>query len=110
MVDPGYTIETGALAEMGQEVGFYGPIELHHAFVHSRPGFSYHSFVGLVLEEFSFLPEPDYAYETSFIGWFDHSTIVRMVLEQPETFHPGFLEMWAASQDVIKTVIEAQVQ
>jgi len=105
MVKDGLSVTAGALLEMGEEVGYYGPIEIHTAFVQRRPGFEYHSFVGIVPEEFGFNPEPEFAFETSFIEWMSFSELLHRVKTQSRDFHPGLLQLIRESEPLIRRFV-----
>lgn len=105
MVENGAPVASSALREMGEEVGYYGPIELHAAFVTRRKGFEYHSFIGIVPEEFEFKAEREYAFETSFISWLSYSTVHRMVIEETHKFHPGLVELLQESDKLIQRFV-----
>lgn len=105
MAEGDVSMASSALREMGEEVGYYGPIELHAAFVTRRPGFEYHSFIGIVPEEFEFKAEQEYLFETSFISWLPYSTVQQLVIEQPHNFHPGLLELLRESDKLIQRFV-----
>ena len=105
MVKDNLSILDGALLEMGEEVGYYGAVEAHQAFVMRRVGFEYHNFIGIVPSEFPFNPEPEFAYETSFISWMPYEEVRRLVTTQSHNFHPGLLEFLRESDALIRRFI-----
>jgi 8-oxo-dGTP pyrophosphatase MutT (NUDIX family) len=106
MVEDGSSVASSALREMGEEVGYYGPIELHQAHISSRKGFQYHSFIGIVPEEFEFKAEPEYLFETSFIAWLPYSIVIQIAMEKPHQFHPGLLELLRESDALIRRFVQ----
>lgn len=105
MVEDGVSVASSALREMGEEVGYYGPIELHQAHVLRRKGFEYHSFIGIVPEEFEFNPEREFAFETSFISWVPYDEVLRMVTQESHKFHPGLLDLLRESDALIRRFV-----
>jgi hypothetical protein len=102
MVKDHLSILDGALLEMGEEVGYYGAVEAHQAFIMRRRGFEYHNFIGIVPSEFPFKPEPEFAYETSFISWMPYERALQLAATEPHTFHPGLLEFLRESDELIR--------
>lgn len=105
MVKDGLTVEEGAILEMHEEVGYYGHIDLHKAHVHRRPGFQYHAFIGIVPTQFQFNPQPEFAFETSFISWMSYQTVTNLIASDSHTFHPGVVELFRESGDLIQRLI-----
>ena len=105
MVKDGLSVAAGALLEMDEEVGYHGPIELHQAHVQRRKGFEYHGFIGIVPEEFTFQPQPEFAFETSFITWMPYSQVLHLVTVESRTFHPGLVELLRESDVLIRSFL-----
>jgi hypothetical protein len=105
MVKPGMTVLEGALCEMGEEMGYYGPLEAHHAFIKRRKGFEYHHFIGIVPDEFPFHPEPEFAFETSHISWMPYEQVSQLVTADSRQFHPGLVEFLRQSDALIRRFV-----
>ena len=105
MVKDGMSVEEGALAELGEEVGYYGQIQLHPAYVHRKKHFEYHSYIGIVPIEFSYQPEPEYAWETSFMQWMPYVQIVGMMEKYPQHYHKGLIKLFHESKNLIERFV-----
>lgn len=104
MCKAGNTLEASALLELAEEIGYSGPIELHHAFVCRLKGFEYHNFVGIVPTAFTFNPTEEFAWETSFIEWISYKQIQTMIQNQTSKFHSGLLKLLKESNVLISAL------
>ncbi len=58
--------EEGAIREMGEEIGFVGPLALVEALVFRDGSFRFHNYIGIVEHEF----EPELNEENDYAAWF----------------------------------------
>jgi len=100
-----YTPEEHALIELQEETGYKGRVKLIPAFVFKKGSFSYHNYLGVVAEEFKFKPSPDYAWETDRIEWMTHQQIQDEMKENQHDFHPGVLELFRHSRELIQNTV-----
>lgn len=105
--EPDETPEETAIAELGEEVGYYGPIQLDSGFVDRLTGFEYHSFLGMVPTAFPFNPEPEFAWELSCIVWMEYARFVSLIEDFPGTFHKGILKFYHESRNSIINIIQS---
>jgi 8-oxo-dGTP pyrophosphatase MutT (NUDIX family)/GNAT superfamily N-acetyltransferase len=94
-----------AAAEMREEVGYTGPVELHAGYVFTDQGFSYHNFVGITGSEFPFNPHSDHAWETDFIKWKTLEEWQEEMDTNAGDFHPGVITFFEESADLIASVV-----
>ena len=94
MLKDGKSFKENALIELEEEMGYNGPIELHHALQWKVRGFTYQNFLGVVPEPFPLAPtDPEFAKETSFIEWMPFSKVYELVDLSPYQFHKGLLRL-----------------
>jgi len=105
MCKAGKTPEASALLELAEEMGYSGPIELHHAFICRLRGFEYHHFIGIVPTAFTFNPAEEFAWETSFIEWMPYKQIQTMIQDQSSKFHHGLLRLFKESSALISSLV-----
>jgi 8-oxo-dGTP pyrophosphatase MutT (NUDIX family) len=107
-VQRGMTPEESARAEVAEETGYTGPMEMIPAHVFEDRGFKYHNFIGIVPEEFPYRPEPHAAWETQRFQWFDPEEIKQGMRELPSQYHPGLIELFSKSGDQIENALPKQ--
>ena len=102
MLKDGKSFKENALIELEEEMGYNGPIELHHALQWKVRGFTYQNFLGVVPEPFPLAPtDPEFAKETSFIEWMPFSKVYELVDLSPYQFHKGLLRLLIENQKQI---------
>lgn len=99
-------LKATAILELAEETGYSGPLELHQAFIWRLVGFEYHSFVGIVPTAFQFNPEPKYAWENSFLEWFEYQDLQRLLTESPLHFHKGVVSLFKESKSLIERFLD----
>lgn len=105
-VKAGMTLEEGALAELGEEVGYYGEIELHLIHVLRHKQLTYHTFAGIVPVRFEFNPEPEYAYENDRMIWESLDVIYTLIVDSPHLFHPGLIQSFIENISLLKRLVK----
>ena len=91
-----------AVIEMIEETGYCGAIQLHPAFLYQRRGFRYHNFIGIVPEPFSFNPQPEFAFETSFLRWLPYQEALWLASHWPKVMHQGLVTLLFESRELIE--------
>ncbi len=104
-VQKGKSPEDSAKAEMAEEVGYAGSIEMHPGWVFTDGGFSYHNFVGVVDGEFSFAPASAHAWETDAIHWASLPDILEDMEAHPGEYHPEFINFFKHSRELIEKLV-----
>lgn len=100
-VKAGMNPAQSALAELKEETGYSGDIELLPAYVYRNGSFSYFNFIGLVGSEFGFNPEPAHRWENVVLSWFSLRCIEKHMKAQPDDFHFGLIAVFENSRDLI---------
>lgn len=94
-----------AVEELVEEMGFIGAIQLHPAFLFKKPGFHYQNYIGVVATPFQFNPQPEYAFETSFIEWWSYGKVMIHMADNPRIFHKGLLALLKESRSLIESLL-----
>jgi hypothetical protein len=95
-----------AVAEMKEEVGYAGPVELHAGYVFQDGKFAYHNFCGVTPSEFSFNPASQHAWETDYIEWFTLEDILADMEEHAGDYHPGVITFFKQSRELIEKLVK----
>ncbi len=98
--------EESARVELKEEVGYTGPVDLYAGWVFRDKNFRYFNFIGVVPSEFSFNPAPSHAWETEFIEWLPVAEIEKDMEENPGDYHPGLIDLFQHSHDLIHKLVE----
>src|SRR5271157_3270029 len=125
-VQQGKSPQQSAKAELAEETGYTGGMNLIPAYVFTDRGFSYHNFIGVTSTEFPFAPKPMppekvqefkrtmpkekwyqliTGWETDSLNWVPYETVVKDMQENPEDYHPGMLKLFANSKDAIERAL-----
>jgi 8-oxo-dGTP pyrophosphatase MutT (NUDIX family)/GNAT superfamily N-acetyltransferase len=125
-IQSGKSPQQSAKAELHEETGYSGGINLIPAYVFTDGGFTYHNYIGVVGSQFSFSPKPlskeEYmvlksrlrpeqyhqlipGWETDHIEWVPYATVIDDMNENPEDYHPGMLKLFKNSKDSIERAL-----
>jgi 8-oxo-dGTP pyrophosphatase MutT (NUDIX family) len=103
-VQEGKTPAESAKAEIGEEVGYHGGINLIPAYVFTDRGFTYHNFIGVVPQEFPFAPGK-HGWETDHIAWVPYDDVVDDMSKNPGDYHHGLIALFQNSKDKIEQAL-----
>jgi RNA:NAD 2'-phosphotransferase (TPT1/KptA family)/8-oxo-dGTP pyrophosphatase MutT (NUDIX family) len=109
-VQKGKSPQQSAKAEMAEEMGYRGGITLTPAYVFTDRGFSYHNFIGVVGNEFSFAPSEGFGWETDHIVWVPYQELLEDMQTNSGDYHPGVLKLFANSKDIIERALRIKKQ
>jgi 8-oxo-dGTP pyrophosphatase MutT (NUDIX family) len=101
-VKQGLTPMESAKAEMKEEVGYAGGVELHPGHIFEGGNFRYENFIGLVDHEFELNPAPGHAWETDAIEWRTLEEIENDIKQHPTDYHPGLISFFKKSRGLIR--------
>jgi 8-oxo-dGTP pyrophosphatase MutT (NUDIX family)/RNA:NAD 2'-phosphotransferase (TPT1/KptA family)/GNAT superfamily N-acetyltransferase len=125
-VQKGKSPQESAKAELKEETGYSGGMNLIPAYVFTDRAFTYHNYIGVTSTEFSFAPKPysreelaemkkrlspEQSYqlvpgwETDHIEWVPYATVIDDMNENPEDYHPGMLKLFKNSKDAIERAL-----
>jgi RNA:NAD 2'-phosphotransferase (TPT1/KptA family)/8-oxo-dGTP pyrophosphatase MutT (NUDIX family)/ribosomal protein L32 len=107
-VQKGKSPQQSAKAEMAEEMGYRGGITLIPAYVFTDRGFSYHNFIGVVSNEFSFNPGEGFGWETDHITWVPYQEVLEDMKANSGDYHPGVLKLFANSKDIIERALKIE--
>lgn len=99
------TPEASAKAEMKEEVGYAGGVEMHAGWVFKDGDFAYHNYVGVVDHEFKFNPGSEHAWETDRITWETFDDIQQDMKSNPGDYHPEFINFFKNSHELIAGLV-----
>ena len=91
-----------AKAELAEETGYNGAVELHQAYVFRSGSFRYFNFIGVVGEEFGLHPEPGHGWETDSIEWVSLDDLRSDMSQNPDDYHPGLIALVKNSGSLIE--------
>lgn len=106
-VDDEETVELSseALRELKEETGYKGKIEMSLLSIYRVPTFSYHTFLGIIDEEFEPVAEPHHGWENSFFKWVSYEELLTI-----EPKHFGLEYTIKNSGDKLKKISELLMQ
>jgi ADP-ribose pyrophosphatase YjhB (NUDIX family) len=126
-VQQGLSPSQSAKAELAEETGYSGGINLIPAFTFSSGGgFQYHNFIGVTSTEFSFAPKPyseeeiadlmerldedqmyqlEPGWETDYIQWVPYAEVVADMKKHSSHYHPGLIKLFSHSRKLIEKAL-----
>ena len=94
-----------AKAEMKEEVGYGGSVELHPAFEFHDGDFTYFNFIGICSNEFKFAPASEHSWETDHIDWLTYEEIMQGMKDSPGDYHSGVIALFKNSRKLIEGLV-----
>lgn len=100
-IEEGSTPQANAIDELREETGYNGALKTIPAYIFKSGTFQYFNFLGLVPEEFEFMPSSGHSWETDKIMWMNYQEFQAAL----KRAHPGLVALYQHSKGKIEQVL-----